>query len=349
MYSGKMEKTIEEADIQENSLKTLSPDLLNTLLKDHTTSKDGKQCNIFWATSDYESLGKGYEYGSPILPELITGENGNVVMPRVLKHRETQSARSRVMAEVFTPSWICNAQNNLIDEVWFGRNEVFNREITTEDGVRTWEVNSDKISFPKGRTWKDYVRENRLEITCGEAPYLVSRYDTTTGAFIPVEKRIGLLDRKLRIIGENTTTSREWLEATKDAYKSIYAYEWQGDSLLLAREALLFSFIEYYRSKFGKNPQIKSINHIAYIISWNVWQMDGLKGVIPNSCGERVRTEQSLFGTTERREPCEGCLKNDLTRHNGIYCIIKDWQAIDKITGKKGKRIRFIDLINEKA
>lgn len=49
-----MEKTTGEADIQENRLKELSPDLLNTLLKDHTTSKEGKQCNIFWATSDYE-------------------------------------------------------------------------------------------------------------------------------------------------------------------------------------------------------------------------------------------------------------------------------------------------------
>ena len=76
-----MEKTTGEADIQENKLKELSPDLLNTLLKDHTTSKEGKQCNIFWATSDYEPLGKGYEYGAPILPKLITGKNGHVVMP----------------------------------------------------------------------------------------------------------------------------------------------------------------------------------------------------------------------------------------------------------------------------
>lgn len=95
-----MEKTTGEADIQENKLKELSPDLLNTLLKDHTTSKEGKQCNIFWATSDYEPLGKSYEYGSQILTELITGENGHVVMPRVLKHRDTQSTRSREMAEV---------------------------------------------------------------------------------------------------------------------------------------------------------------------------------------------------------------------------------------------------------
>lgn len=342
-----MDKTPEEADIQENRLKGLSPDLLSTLLKDHTTSKEGEQCNIFWATSDYESLGKGYEYNSPILPELITGNNGNVVMPRVLKHRNTQNTRSREMAEVFTPSWICNAQNNLIDEAWFGRKDVFNREVITADGTHTWVVNREKITFPQGKTWKDYVLENRMEITCGEAPYLVSRYDTTTGIFIPVEDRIGLLDRKLRIVSENTTTTSEWLEAAKDAYKSIYAYEWQGDNLLLAREALLLSFIEYYRNKFGKEPQIKSINHMAYIISWNVWQMDGLKGVVPDSCGERIRTETDLFGTVERIESCEGCLKNDLTKHNGIYCIIKDWRAIDKATGKKGKRIRFIDLINK--
>lgn len=344
-----MDKITEEADIQENRLKKLSPDLLNTLLKDHTTSKEGSQCNIFWATSDYEPLGKGYEYQSQILPELITGENGNVVMPRVLKHRNTQSTRSREMAEVFTPSWICNAQNNLIDEAWFGRKDVFNQEVQTEDGIHTWMVNPNKITFPQGKTWKDYVRENRLEITCGEAPYLVSRYDTTTGAFIPIENRIGLLDRKLRVISENTTTTRQWLTATKDAYKSIYAFEWQGDSLLLAREALLYSFIEYYRNKFGKNPQLKSINHIAYIISWNIWQMDGLKGVVPNSCGERVKIHKNIFGIEEEWEKCEGCLKNDIAKHNGIYCMIKDWHTTDKITGKKGKRIRFIDLINKEA
>lgn len=340
-----IEKTTEDIDIQENRLVELSPDLLNTLLKDHTTSREGEQCNIFWATSDYEHLGVGYEYQSPILPELITGKNGNVVMPRVMKHKATQTMRSREMAEVFTPSWICNAQNNLIDEAWFGRKDVFNKEVITDDGTNIWQVNEERITFPEGKTWKDYVRENRMEITCGEAPYLVSRYDTTTGDFIPVERRIGLLDRKLRVVSENTTTSAEWLEAAQDAYKSIYAYEWQGDSLLLAREALLFSFIEYYQNKFGKDPQLKSVNYIAYIISWNVWQMDGLKGVVPSSCGERRELVADLFGTTEVISQCEGCLKNNIRRHNGTYCIIKDWRTTDKTTGKKGKRILFIDLI----
>lgn len=334
-----------EVDILEDSIFRLSPELLDILLKDHTTSKEDVQHNIFWATSDYEYLGDGYQYDSPILPHLITGDNGHVIMPRVLKSRDTQAARSRDMAEVFTPSWICNAQNNLIDEAWFGRKDVFNTEYTDEQGSHRWENHVGKIQFPEGRTWKDYVRENRMEITCGEAPYLVSRYDTTTGEFIPVEQRIGLLDRKLRAVSENTTTSGEWLEAAQDAYKSIYAYEWQGDNLLLAREALLFSFIEYYHNLFGKVPQLKSIKYIAYIISWNVWQMDGLKGVVPNSCGERREIVTNLFGTREEVSQCEGCLKDNIRRHNGIYCQIKDWRAKDPKTGKMGKRIRFIDLI----
>ena len=203
------------------------------------------------------------------------------------------------MAEVFTPSWVCNAQNNLIDEAWFGRKDVFNTEYTSEDGTHGWGTNPDRITFPEGKTWKDYVRDTRLEITCGEAPYIASRYDTTTGAVIPIGERIGLLDRKLRVVSENTDTSGEWLEAAQEAYKSTYAYEWQGDSLLIARESLLYSFIEYYRAKFGKNPLLKSVNYIAYIISWNVWQMDGLKGVVPGSCKDKVHTEVSLFGESK--------------------------------------------------
>lgn len=337
---------LETADILENNILRIFPELLSTLLKDHTTSRGDAVRNIFWATSDYEHLGKGYGYHDPILPELITGDNGQVIMPRVLKHKDTQSARVRDMAEVFTPAWVCNAQNNLIDEAWFGRKDVFNTEYTSEDGTHGWKTNPERISFPEGKTWKDYVRDTRLEITCGEAPYIVSRYDATTGAVVPLADRIGLLDRKLRVVSENTETSGEWLEAAQEAYKNIYAYEWQGDSLLIARESMLASFIEYYRAKFGKDPLAKSINYIAYIISWNVWQMDGLKGVVPDSCHDKVHTEMSLFGeNTKVVTPCEGCKTDNIYRHNGTYCLIKDWRAKDPQTGHKGKRIRYIDLL----
>lgn len=291
--------------------------VLDTLLHDHTTDK-----NIFWATHDYEALGPEYGYHSEILPHLITGEHRMVIRPRVLKSKEEQTDRAKDMAEVFTPSWICNAQNNLVDEAWFGRKQVFNAE---NDEQHTWLTNPERIEFPDGKTWKDYVRLTRMEITCGEAPYLVSRYDTTTGRPIPLEQRIGLLDRKLRVVSENTGTTGEWIDWAQTAYQNIYGYEWQGDNLLLAREALLWTFIEYYQAKFGKAPLVKSVNYIAYIISWNLWQMDGLKGVVPDSC-DAVFEPAGLFDAEPRRKECAACRTGALKGHIGQRCIIRDWR-----------------------
>jgi hypothetical protein len=328
-------------DILENELIKEHPGVLEALLRDHTTQK-----YIFWATDNYKELGKNYQYHDEILPESISGENDCVIMPRVKKNKDLQQSRIRKMAEVFTPSWICNAQNNLIDNSWFGRENVFNCEIVTGDNINTWRTNTKLVTFPEKKTWRNYVRENRLEISCGEAPYITSRYDTTTGGFIPVSDRVGLLDRKLRVVSENCHKSGEWLKAAQLAFKSTYAYEWQGDSLLLSREAMLITFIENYLAKFNKEPLAKSIKYIAYIISWNVWQMDGLKAVVPNSCKNKVDKTTNLFGEKEVFISfCDGCMKNDIKKHNGTYCIIKDWGAKDKQTGTLGNKIRYQNLL----
>ena len=73
-----------EPNINENDILTLGAEVLEALLRDHTTG-----ANIFWATADYEHLGEKYGYKMPILPELV-GENNKVVMPRVLKSKEQQ-------------------------------------------------------------------------------------------------------------------------------------------------------------------------------------------------------------------------------------------------------------------
>lgn len=342
-------------DIKEDDLRELSYRVLETLLIDHTTHE-----NIFWATHDYENLGPEYSYHSPILPELITGKNGMVIQPRVLKTQTKQTERVKGMAEVFTPSWVCNAQNNLVDEAWFGRKNVFNVE---DENAHIWETTTKPITFPKGKTWKDYVRATRMEITCGEAPYLVSRYDTTTGEFIPLDNRIGLLDRKLRVINENVHERSKWLKWAQVAFKNTYGYEWQGDNLLLAREALLWTFIENYTAKFKVPPLTKSIKAIAYIVSWNIWQMDGLKCVVPDSCHvTTVCTNQkeideakndpiSLMFPDEaapvpepkfEEQECLGCIKDDILRHNGIPCLIRDWGIKDR----EKQKIEFRSLIN---
>lgn len=285
---------IENIDINETEVLKQYPEVLEMLLKDHTT-----QQNIYWATDSYADRGEGYQFKDAIIADSITGDNGMIIRPRSVKSKDEQTKRSKDMAEVFTPSWVCNAQNNLIDDAWFGKQGVFN----AESPEHTWKATTGKIEFPEGKTWKDYVRDTRLEITCGEAPYLVSRYDTVSGMPIELTERIGLLDRKLRVVSENTETTGEFLDWCQEAYKNTYGYEWQGDNLLLARESLLFTFLDYYRAKFGEEPLLKSIQYIAYIISWNVWQMDGLKFCPP---GE---------------EPCEGDLFNPSN-----LCLIRDWR-----------------------
>lgn len=335
----------QDIDIKEDEIAALSTELLAILLKDHTMSTPDEQVNIFWATDNYSHLGEGYSYADQITVEKITGENGNVIVPRAVKSRAQQQQRSREMAEVFTPSWICNKQNNLVDNAWFGCEGVFNTETDNADGSHTWSVNDSKVKFPEGKSWRDYVGDTRMEITCGEAPYLVSRYDTVSGESIPIERRIGLLDRKLRVVSENTETTEEWLEGARLAYKNTYGFEWQGDNLVLAREALLYTFIDYFKAKFGKMPTLKSLSYIAYVISWNIWQMDGLKGVIPGTCHSTKITNVGLFGDVEESvTPCKGCKDNEIRLHNGTYALICDWGQNGK-PEKAKKKVRFIDLI----
>lgn len=322
------------ADILENEIITHYPGILDILLSDRSTNK-----NIIWATDDYEKNGSNYSFDSEIKPDLITGSNGNIIMPRISKDLSLRNSRSKEMAEVFTPSWICNIQNNLIDNNWFGRINVFN----VPSKKNTWKTNTEKITFPKNRQWVDYVQSKRLEIACGEAPYIISRYDTTTGKTIDVEDRIGLLDRKLRIVSENAIDYDEWIKYSAEAYMSTYAYEWQGDSLLLAREAMLVTYIEYHNRIFSKDPSLDEIARIAEIISWNVWQMDGLKGVVPNSCKSNSHTSMNLFGEIELHgTSCLGCDKNLVQKHNGTYCIIREWHPTPE---KQFNCIKFIDTL----
>lgn len=105
-----------QIDILENEILEKYPDSLDVLLRDPTT-----QQNILWATNNDSDLGHSYNYKSEISPESITGHNGNVIIPRVQKDKILQQSRARNMAEVLTLSWICNAQNNLIDNSWFDK------------------------------------------------------------------------------------------------------------------------------------------------------------------------------------------------------------------------------------
>lgn len=293
-----------------------SRNILKTLLLDQTTNR-----NILWGTEDYLHYGELFNSHFPIEIELITGEHSNLIKPRIVKNNEEQGNRTKAKAEVFTPSWICNEQNNLIDNAWFRKENVFNKSV-----AKSWIVTEDIIIFPeeKMKSWEKYVDEKRMEIACGEAPYLVSRYDTVSGDIIEVEQRIGLLDRKMRVIHENTTTEKEWLKWSQRAFESIYGFEFQGDNLLIARENLLISYIDYMRKKLNRDPSESELQKIATIISWNIWQMDGLTYTIPYQKQKFQYEQISIFEFEEELQD--------------TVCKIKDWRS--------KKTLTFIELLN---
>ncbi len=315
-------------DIKENAIVNLDKELFAILLKDRTTG-----ANLIWATGDYAALGPGFRFSDPIALRAVTGPHGDIIQPRVAKSREQKWQRVRDKAEVFTPAWICNKQNNLVDNAWFGRENIFNKETTSG-----WETLAAPVLFPggDGRTWEDYVLSTRLEITCGEAPYLTSRYDAVSGEYIAREERIGLLDRKLRIVRENVTSQKDWLIWAEKALESIYGFDYQGDNVLLSRENIFWSMREEFCALWGEEPTVEQMRRWGEIISWNIWQMDGLKFVVPESCQTKEVVED-LFEKQVVKKECEGCKKNAPFKHNGIYCRIKDWRS--------GRESRFVDSL----
>ena len=245
---------------------------------------------IIWATDTYKDA--IYKTAADTMDPASVKEliDTGMLQYRFEKSKDLQQARTKEKAEVFTPSWLCNKMNNLCDEEYFGRKNIFNIE---DDVNHKWQITQNKIEFENKDAWKDYVKSTKLEITCGEAPFLVSRYDTVTGEEIPVENRIGILDRKIRVINENVRQTKggkrnsTWQDWVVCAFKSTYGYEYQGDSLFVARLNLVLSYLDYYKAFYGKELSVKNrhdklwLQQIVDIVTWNLWQMDGLEKHVP--------------------------------------------------------------------
>lgn len=321
----------------EKALYQIYPSILRSLLKDHTTGK-----NIVWVTSSYQQYGIEFGPDNQLDPKTVIFARDRFLKPRVQKPQLVKSKRTKSNAEVFTPSWVCNLQNNLIDEAWVDVKYSFN-----VGRVGEWDTSRKPVRFKNNKIWKDYVSDIRLEIACGEAPYLVSRYDAVNGQEIPLEKRIGLLDRKIRIVNENTNSYQSWSCAVIKAFESTYAYELQGDSLFLARENLLFTYIEYFYDRFQKFPSQKQLIRIANIISWNIWQMDGLTYCIPFSKPIQIYEQLELnFEEVEDFKSLDD-YEDELIFDSGgrPHCLIADWT---KKKNGKPEIIEFCSLINKK-
>lgn len=283
--------------------------ILDILLKDHST--DG---NIVWATSAYEKQGEGHGKRDQIIREYVTGDHAQLIRRRAKKDKDEKLALTRVHAEVFTPTWICKLMIDQIDEVW---------------------LDAQSIQTPQGN-WRKYAESRRLEITCGEAPYLVNRYDAANGTPIPVNERIGILDRKLHLITANTKRRQDWMCWARKAVKATFGYEFQGDNLLIARINVLRSIENHLAAAGYKKLTTEELAELAEIVSWNLWQMDGLTGCVP-------------FGKIKAEKPMTlfpGLFDDEFEEHDGRgEAFIKDWNNKDVIEygriKREGKKMKF--------
>jgi len=86
--------------------------------------------------------------------------------------------------------------------------------------------------------------------------------------------------------------------------------------------------------------------------------MDGLKMVVPNTCGDKLtcinqkdinlalfknQDQLSIFPAVipepiHELRPCEGCQTGDITRHNGAYCFIRDWKITEREDRKNPRK-----------
>ncbi|MBQ6131293.1 MAG: Eco57I restriction-modification methylase domain-containing protein [Selenomonadaceae bacterium] len=157
------------------------------------------------------------------------------IKPRALKSADEKFFRTRSIAEVFTPSRLVKFMVDALD-----------------DENLYWQLRLDS-------KW--------LEMACGEAPFITNRYDAETGSDIPFNERAGILDKKLRAI----PAAADKIFWAKRAVQSVYGYELQTDSLLIARANVLLTFAE-----FVEDFSADDLSEVAQVISRNFWKMDAL-------------------------------------------------------------------------
>ncbi len=272
-------------------------DFLDILLKDQTTGK-----NILWANDEHDKQAR------------IQIADVYSIRPRHEKNREDQKLRTKTRAEIFTPPEVCKQQNDLVCDAWIrgvivpwlaekNYNEPLIVETLTKKISDAW-FRHNKISTTEPEPvkdtfvanflnehetlWHKFIDAKFLEITCGEAPYIVSRYNVVTGDSIPLAERVGLLDRKFHVIREYNQPVGQWCPLAIRAVQSCYGYEFQGDNLFLARRNVFDTVIEYFTAKFPDKPPEDFLIAVAEIISWNFWQMDGLTNSTPDTKSPRV-------------------------------------------------------------
>ena len=134
---------------------------------------------------------------------------------------------------------------------------------------------------------------------------------------IPVARRIGILDRKLRVVSENVTTEDEWRKYATHAVQSTYGYEYQGDNLFVGAGQPSADLCGASASPLAAQANRRGAASHRQHHQLEPVQMDGLHLSVPGG-KPQSEAEQldlfSMFGTVEEQIPA-------------VSCKVKNWRS----------------------
>jgi hypothetical protein len=144
-------------------------------------------------------------------------------------------------------------------------------------------LNNDEILYDIS-----FKREQFMESCCGLAPFINNRFDQNTGQINPIKDRNGIFDLKMKQF-DKLKTHKPYLffSNIKTILKTLYAYEYDNEVLMLCRYTMRDSIKDYYEQYFS-NFEITYYGKDYYkeienIISWNFFNMDTTTNCIPNT------------------------------------------------------------------
>lgn len=162
--------------------------------------------------------------------------------------KSEQELKQTINGEVYTPNYVINQMN--------------------------------KLSLVK-------LEQTYLEACCGLAPFINNRYDQIKGCRIGTKRRRGIFDKKIKQIRARLKTPDDFFNQVITILKTLYAFEFDREVLLLARIAMLDSISDYFKvffkNKYDINNYPEYIQEIENVISWNFFTMDIFTKCIPNT------------------------------------------------------------------
>lgn len=142
---------------------------------------------------------------------------------------------------------------------------------------------------------EELIEKTYLDLCCGEGHFITTRYDPYTGAAVPEPERVGVLDVKLR-----KCAAQEEGEA---ALRSVFGYEFQRDSLEIARQNVKETFLEWWNSRDWPAADEKAIEQT---IEQRFILMNGLTYKDPETDEWAKIAEPGTGRMVEFREIAEG-------------------------------------------